>query len=457
MSAAKGQHELRDAEDVKRFIKDHDLTHVNVAVVDVDGVLRSKRLSRNKLISAFDAGLPFCDVLFGWDSNDQLYDNVKFTGWHTGFPDAPVRLIPETCRELPFEENGILLLAELLPPGDAVCPRATLRRVLARLEGLGFSANCGFEYEFFLFAETPVSVREKHFRGLQPIAPGYFGYSGLRSLTQSELYSDILALCERMGFPLESLHDESGPGALEAAISVDDALRAADHAALFKTALKVFAQRRGLMATFMSRWSTAWPGQSGHVHLSLIDSHGRAAFHDESENRHISTTMRQFIAGQQALLPELLAMVAPTINSYRRLTPGYWAPTNATWGIENRTCALRAIPGAPSSQRVEYRIAPADANPYLAAAAAIGSGLWGIEHELEPHAPVEGNAYELSPDVTLPETLWDAAQALKGSSAALSLFGDAFVDHFAGTREWEEREFRKHVTDWELERYFETI
>jgi len=173
----------------------------------------------------------------------------------------------------------------------------------------------------------------------------------------------------------------------------------------------------------------------------------------------MSDEMRWFIGGQQALLPELLAMVAPTVNSYTRLIPGFWAPTDATWGIENRTCALRAIPGSPQSQRVEYRIAAADINPYVALAAALGSGLWGIEHRIEPDAPIEGNAYALTypPERQLPRTLWDAAQRLKASAVARALYGDAFVDHYAATREWEEREFRKAITDWELARYFEII
>jgi glutamine synthetase len=169
--------------------------------------------------------------------------------------------------------------------------------------------------------------------------------------------------------------------------------------------------------------------------------------------------MRWFIGGQQALMPELLAMVASTVNSYTRLIPGFWAPTDATWGVENRTCALRAIPGFVGSQRVEYRIAAADINPHIALAAAIGSGLWGIEQRIEPDAPITGNAYAgpCPPARQLPRTLWDAAQRLKSSKPARDLFGDAFVDHYAATREWEEREFRKAITDWELARYFEII
>jgi glutamine synthetase len=446
-----------NAKEALQLVDERGLTHVNVGLFDIDGLLRSKRISKNKFASVLEKGLMFCDVIYGWDMHDQIYDNVTFTGWHTGFPDCPVRILPDG-RELPFEDGGLFFLGELDGPGAAIDPRATVGRILERAAGLGFSAIGGFEYEFFLFDETPESIREKNYHDLTPLAPGFFGYSGLRSIAFSELYTELLALCEEMEMPLEGLHEESGAGVLEAALTVDDALRAADNAALFKAAVKVFAQRRGLMATFMARWSPDWPGQSGHIHLSLKDGDGTPAFHDESADQAISKTMRHFIAGQQALMPELLAMVCPTVNSFRRLIPGFWAPTSATWGIENRTCALRAIPGSPGAQRVEYRVAPADANPYLALAAALGSGLWGIEHELEPDDPIAGNAYDL-PDGerALPRTLWDAAQLLKGSEAARSLFGDEFVDHFASTREWEEREFRKHISDWELARYFEAI
>ena len=213
------------------------------------------------------------------------------------------------------------------------------------------------------------------------------------------------------------------------------------------------------MATFMAKWSRDWPGQSGHLHLSLKDQAGKPVFHDAAAPHGISQTMRHFIGGQQALMPELLAMVASTINSYTRLIPGFWAPTVAAWGIENRTTALRAIPGGPQSQRVEYRVAAADINPYLALAAAIGSGLWGIEHAIEPDAPVVGNAYDkkFAEKRQLPRSLGDAATRLARSKPARALFGHEFVEHYAATREWEEREHRKAITDWQLARYFEII
>ena len=451
--------DVRTIQDVTRIVEARDLRHVKVGVFDVDGVMRGKYMSRDKFVSAAVNGFGFCNVVLGWDSNDQLYDNVKFTGWHTGYPDASVRIIPETCRELPFEDDGLLFIGEFMQPADAICPRGTLRRVLDRARQMGLTARAGFEYEFFVFDETPDSVREKHYRNLQPMAPGCFGYSMIRNSVHADFYRSLLDLCERMRMPIEGLHEETGPGVIEAALSVDEGLAAADKAALFKTFIKVLAQRQGRMATFMAKWSPDWPGQSGHIHISLLDPNGTNAFYDAQSEHGMSRTMRHFIGGQQKLMPELCAMIAPTVNSYTRLIPGFWAPTDASYGVDNRTCALRVIPAGKKSQRVEFRVAAADANPYISLAAAIGAGLWGIENEIEPEAPVAGNAYEqrFPRRLSLPRSLGVSADRLSRSKPARELFGDAFVDHYAASREWEEREFHRAVTDWEMQRYFEII
>ncbi|NQX88659.1 MAG: glutamine synthetase [Halioglobus sp.] len=452
---------VSSTQDAREIVEQRQLHHVKVGVFDVDGVMRGKYMSRDKFFSALDKGFGFCDVVLGWDSNDQLYEKpgVEYTGWHTGYPDAPVRILPGTCRELPYEDGMLLFLAEFSGEAESICPRGLLRRVLTRYERLGLRAKAACEYEFFLFSETPESVRDKGYRNLQPATPGFFGYSMLRNSVHADWYHEVLSLCQEMDFPLEGLHAETGPGVLEAAISADDALRAADKAALFKTFLKVWAQRRGMLATFMARWSSDFPGQSGHIHLSLYDEQEEALFFDAQASHGMSAMQRHFLAGQQRLMPELLVMLAQTVNSYSRLVPGFWAPTGATWGIENRTTALRVIPGNAQSQRIECRLASADANPYIALAAVLGSGLYGIENKLEPSAQISGNAYEQQhpPEQALPSSLAEASAKLHSSIAARDLFGDTFVDHYARTREWEQREFDKHITDWELQRYFEII
>ncbi|MFC5069318.1 glutamine synthetase family protein [Flaviflagellibacter deserti] len=450
--------DVKTAADARAIVEERGLDHVKVGVVDADGIMRGKYMAKTKFFGALEKGFGFCDVVLGWDSNDQLYDNVTYTGWHTAYPDAAVRVIPESCRDVPLEGDMLFFLSEFADAAEEVCPRGTLRRVLDRAKKQGFDVTAAAEFEFFLFDETPHSVREKHYRGMTNITPGFFGYSMLRSSVHSDFYHDLLALGRDMDFPIEGLHTETGPGVLEAAIEYSGALEAADRAVMFKTFTKILAQQRGWMATFMAKWSPDWPGQSGHLHVSFTKD-GKPVFHDETKPHNMSDTMRWFVGGQQKLMPELLAMVACTVNSYTRLIPGFWAPTDATWGVENRTCALRVIPGSPKSQRVEYRVAAADINPYIALAAAIGSGLWGVENRIEPDAAIKGNSYAVqhAPERALPRSLMEAAGRLRASAAARDLFGDAFVDHYAATREWEEREFRRAITDWEMQRYFEII
>jgi glutamine synthetase len=451
---------VKTIDDAKAIVEERSLTHVKVGLFDNDGVMRGKYMSKAKFFSSLENGFAFCDVVLGWDSQDQVYDNVNYTGWHTGYPDAPVRVLPESCREIPFEDGMLLFIGEFESDAEALCPRGTLRKVVAKAEALGFDALAALEYEFFMFNETPKSIREKGYQNLEPITPGFFGYSMLRSSVHADIYHQILSMSEEMDFPIEGLHTESGPGVLEAAITVDGAINAADKGALFKTFMKVLAQRNDMMATFMAKWSPDYPGQSGHIHISLRHKDGSgSAFYDPSQQHNMSKTQRHFLAGQQRLMPEFLCMIAPTINSYSRMIPGFWAPTDATWGVENRTTALRVIPGSDKSQRIEYRLGAADANPYLALSAALAAGLYGVMKEWESEEQVKGNAYEQNhPEaLALPSTLWDAAQRLKASEAAREMFGDDFVDHFAASREWEEREFRKHISDWEMSRYFEII
>ncbi|MEZ4332764.1 MAG: glutamine synthetase family protein [Myxococcota bacterium] len=450
----------RTLAELDAWIEREGVRYFKLGLFDVDGVLRGKYVDRRKLRSAVEKGFGFCDVVLGWDLQDELYDGASVSGWHTGYRDAPVRLDLSTLRRVPWEEDTLLLVGQFAGDYAAVCPRSVLARTLDRAAELGFGVESAFEYEFFLFDETPESVREKGYRDLRPATPGMFGYSVLRSSVHAELHHSLIDAMNAFECPLEGLHTETGPGVLEAAIRHAPGIEAADRAALFKTFTKVAAQRAGKMATFMAKWSNAYPGQSGHLHLSLSDpGTGRNRFHAEGERFEMSETMRHFVAGQVRYLPELLAMVCSTVNAYRRLVPGLWAPTASNWGVENRTTAIRVIPAGAEGQRSEYRIAPADANPYLVLAAALASGLAGIEEGLELPDPIAGSAYDrpAPPELALPTSLAEAARRLADSALARRAFGDAFVDHYVTTREWEDRAFRRAVSSWDLERYFELI
>src|SRR5690606_35907142 len=200
--------DVKTIEDARRIVEERGLTHVKVGVFDIDGVMRGKYINRSKFFSALEHGSGFCDVVLGWDVKDQLYDNVQYTGWHTAYPDAPVRIVPHSCREIPFENGMLLFIAEFDQQAEAICPRGTLLRVGRRCKAVGFDRLAAPGDEFFLFDGTPPSVRAKGFRNLTRLSPDWFGYSTLRNSVHAELYHEILELCEDMDFPLETLHSE---------------------------------------------------------------------------------------------------------------------------------------------------------------------------------------------------------------------------------------------------------
>jgi glutamine synthetase len=435
---------------------------IKVAVTDIDGVLRGKYLQKQKFLSAAESGFGFCNVVFGWDSGDVCYDNSRYTGWHTGYPDAKVRIDLDTQRRVPWDGDIPFFLGDFVDAQDrplGVCPRQLLKRVLERARKAGLSAKCGAEFEWFNFKETPQTLAAKGYVDPQPLTPGMFGYSVLRSSLNQPYFVALLDQLRAFGVPLEGLHTETGPGVFEAAISYTDALEAADRAVLFKTAVKEIAYRHGILASFMAKWNTSLPGSGGHLHLSLWNDAGtKNVFDDPKDAARMSGPFKSFLAGQLLCLPEILPFFAPTVNSYKRLVDGFWSPTKSTWGVDNRTTAFRVIPGGPKSTRLEVRIGGADLNPYLAIAAAVASGLLGIERRLPlKDPPIAGSAYQDTTVPRLPRTLDEATDRLEASSLARELFGEDFVDHFVRSRRWEWAQFRDAVTSWELKRYFEII
>ena len=370
-------------------IRKSGATKVKVACSDIDGILRGKYLHKDKFEGAADSGFGFCDVVFGWDSGDNVYDNTQVTGWQHGFPDALARLDLGTHRNVPWDGGVDFFLGEFINADGspyAVCPRQTLKRVLKRAEKLGFQVMTGMEYEWFNFRETPQSWAAKKGVGPETITPGMFGYSLLRVNQNREFFNALMDEMLAFNVPIEGLHTETGPGVYEAAIAFSEALEQADRAILFKTGAKEIGSRFGIMPSFMAKWSAQYPGCSGHVHQSLSD--GKAnLFYDAKKSRKMSQLFESYLAGQVACLMEFAPMFWPTINSYKRLVDGFWAPVKPTWGIDNRTASFRVIAGSPKATRLETRCPGADVNPYLAMAAVIAAGLYGVEKGLKLTAP----------------------------------------------------------------------
>ena len=448
--------------DIINYVKKHPSGKVKIAYADIDGILRGKYISTAKFLSGIEKGTSFCDVIMGWDSADVLYDKSTITGWHTGYPDSPASIDLNSFRKIPWENDLPFFLGELNDNKGGpspVCPRQVLKQVLNQASSMGFTPMFAQEFEWFNFEETPQSANEKGFKDLTPLTPGMFGYSVLRSTLKNPFFSDLFDLLTKFDIPIEGLHTETGPGTYEAAIAHSGILEAGDRAVLFKTAVKEIAYKHGIMATFMAKINENLPGCGGHVHQSLWDKAAKKnMFFDGKDKDNLSDTAKSYIAGQLHCMPYLLPMFAPTINSYKRLVEGAWAPTTLTWGIDNRTTALRILNGSHNACRIETRVIGSDVNPYLAMAACLAAGLYGIRKKMKLKQPATvGNGYRDYSNGSLPHTLIDATMQMKTSPIAEELFGKAFVDHFVQSRDWEWRQHLKAVTDWEYKRYFEII
>ena len=447
--------------EISHFIKTtQEHKSIKFAVVDIDGVLRGKLISKKKFLKALEDGVGFCNVIFGWDINDAVYDNSGVSGWHTGYPDSFASFDPSTLRNIPWENGKPFLLADFSNSEDLrnVCPRSLLKTVQNQAKDLGYHPTFSAEFEWFNFLETPHSLQEKEYGNPAPLTPGMFGYSILRASQNSEYINDLFESLTEFDIPLESLHTETGDGVYEAAILYAEVLEAADRATLFKTGVKEIASQYGLTASFMAKWADKLPGCSAHIHQSLWDQDGRNLFYAEDGTDNISELFRHYIAGVLHCIPCIMPMYAPTINSYKRYVEGSWAPTSPGWGVENRTTALRVIPHSKNSMRLENRIPGADINPYLAMAATLASGLYGIKNKLALEMPAtKGNQYQKEDIQRLPQDLKTAVAAMKASDIPALLFGEEFVDHFIRTREWEYNQYDPNQSNWEMKRYFEIV
>ena len=436
--------------------------HPAVAAIQKSGA--RKYLHRDKFLGAAEpypgGGFGFCDVVLGWDMMDVTYDNTTATGWQHGFPDALARLDLNTARHVPWDDKVPFFLGEFVYADGtphAQCPRQALKRVLKRAEKMGFKVMTGMEFEWFNFLETPHSWAAKKGVGAQQLTPGMFGYSLLRMNEHRDFFNALMDDMLAFGVPIEGLHTETGPGVYEAAIGFSEALEQADRALLFKTGAKEIGARFGIMPSFMAKPNQSLPGCSGHIHQSLSDGKTNLFF-DAKNPRKMSKLFESYLAGQVACMMDFAPMIWPTINSYKRLVDGFWAPVKPTWGVDNRTASFRVIAGSPKATRLETRCPGADVNPYLAMAAVIAAGLDGVEKGLKlTTPPITGTNVGAENIPRAPRTLIETTRVFQKSDIARDWLGDGFVDHFAATRDWEWRQWLDAVTDWEMKRYFEII
>jgi glutamine synthetase len=419
-----------------------------VGIPDVNGSIRGKALRPAAFESALRHGTVMTDLLLALDPTDTpISDYTKF-GIRSGAGDLLVRPDPSTLHDLTWRPGWKICLATPSWPDGSGCEVATrevLRRVLDGLASLGYEAIAAVEYELRIWDADS-----------KPLSTG-LSYS-LSELGGFEVFMRALVpALEALGVELSAVHTEAGPGLLELNLGARPALRAADDAALTKMAVKDLAATMGLRASFLAKTTPGEEGSSGHVHLSCW-SDGANAFSSDPKNQ-APDVLRSAIAGVLEHLPAASLLLNPTINSYKRLVPGWFAPVNASWGVENRSCAVRAIvrQDHPELCRLECRRPGADANPYLAVAAVAASAADGIKRKLSPPAPITGDAYSRSDLVELPGSLESALRAFESDHVLRAALDERFSDYFAVSRAWEIKAFRETVTDWERDRYMRTV
>ena len=425
----------------------------HVAIPDLDASLRERRLAIDDLEAVFGPAGTFVNVLHKWDSADLVTGEPPFVGEH-------VDLDWTSVRDWPFERDAFLIFADYGGPSASLSPREVLKAQVERAAKAGFGVRAALEFEFHVLKETAESLRAKGYESLELFAVDNRCWSS----QSAAVYGDYVASLEEVilgaGIGLFGLGLELGPGCFEATLRAAHPLKAADDAVLFKTLTRAHARRMGMTASFMAQLGADYPGLSGHVHLSLADSEsGAPLFGDETDSEGMGAVMRSATAGIVELAPELLALVAHTVNAYRRLAPGNWAPKTATWAVQNYAAAVRAVPVPRDLARVEFRLPAADTNPYLAVATALGAALHGIEHGTALPPPLARGGPDETPEGVpqLPRTLAEAVERLDGSRAARAIFGNTFIDHFVATRLHEDARLRRHVSAGERERYIEVV
>lgn len=448
-------------DEVLKLLDKRSATHVQIGFTDHTGQIRGKYISKSKFIEALETGIAMTRNFAAVDFNDVIYPVEGLIVNGGGFGDSIARIVPESCREVPWEapQRNLFFLIEHTGEGVDYDPRVLCRRILEKAHKMGFKPYLSCELEFRLFNETARTLYEKDFRGLELATPSSNYLSVMRQTAWSEFFGELVDNMEHMGIPIECVHWELAPGFAELVMGYAEGMRAADNAVIYKTFAKAAALKRDFVMSFMARLNDSSDGSSCHVHTSLRGIDDSYVFFDDSKPNKVSDLMLHFIGGMQQKLPEVTLMLAPNVNSYKRFVPGIFAPVASSWGIDNRTTSMRAITGTAKSQRVENRVPGADVNPYLAIAALFAAGLWGIENEVEPTDEVTCNINDVIDTIPekllLPTHLGQAIDKFRSSEFAKEQFGTEFVRIFADNKAAHLSEFQHAITDWEIRRFLE--
>ncbi|WP_165069883.1 glutamine synthetase family protein [Marisediminicola senii] len=447
---------MLSTDELNALIDRGEIDTVIVAFTDMQGRLIGKRVAARFFKDEISAhGAECCNYLLAVDVEMNTVDGYRISSWEKGYGDMAMIPDLDTLRLVPWIPGTAMVIADLTWLDEAPVrpsPREILKAQLARLAERGLDAFVGTELEFIVFDDSYRDAWKKKYTGLTASSDYNIDYAILASTRMEPLLRDIRVGMEGAGLYCEGVKGECNLGQQEIAFKYDQALVTCDNHSIYKNGAKEIADKHGKSLTFMAKFNER-EGNSCHIHISLRGTDGSAVLSDPDAEHGMSAMFRHFMAGQLKTMRELTLFFAPNINSYKRYVEGSFAPTAVAWGLDNRTCSLRVV-GHGLGMRVENRVPGGDVNQYLAVAALIAGGLYGIEHELELEPMLEGSAYG-SAAPTVPTTLREAAALFGESAIAREAFGDDVVEHYLNNARIEVAAYDAAVTDWERVRGFE--
>jgi len=435
-----------------------EIDTVLVCFVDMQGRLMGKRFHAVNFVEVSFQETHCCNYLLATDLEMATPSGYASTSWQSGYGDYVMAPDLSTIRPVPWLEGTALVLCDVLDHHThepvSHSPRAILKKQIKRLEALGLEAKMATELEFFLFAKSLDDIRKDGFRNLEPISGYNEDYHIFQTTKEEGIMRPIRNHLFAAGLPIENTKGEAEAGQEELNIRYSPALDCADYHSIAKHAIKEIAWQHGHAATFLPKWDKDRVGSSSHVHQSLWKD-GEAAFFDKSRPHGMSELMGHYMAGLIKYAPDYTYFLAPYVNSYKRFAKGTFAPTKTVWSVDNRTAGFRLCGENTKGVRVECRIGGSDLNPYLAQAAMLAAGIKGIEDALDLTPATTGDVYEDAKAADIPQTLRAAMETLRNSDFLRAALGVDVVDHYTRAAEWEQEEFDRVVTDWEIARGFE--
>lgn len=447
-------------DELKKDVAEGRIDTVLACQVDMQGRLMGKRFQAEYFVESAYEETHSCNYLLATDMEMETVSGYKATSWEKGYGDYTMKPDLSTLRRVPWLEGTALVLCDVQDHHTHAdvphSPRAILKKQVARLEAMGLKAFMATELEFFLFDQTYDDARASGYRDLQ-LASGYNeDYHIFQTTKEEDVMRAIRKGLQGAGIPVENSKGEASAGQEEINVRYADALTMADRHVIIKNACKEIAWTRGKAITFLAKWHYNAAGSSSHIHQSLWSADGKTPlFFDPKDKYGMSETMKHYMAGLLAHASEITYFLAPYINSYKRFMAGTFAPTKAIWSKDNRTAGYRLCGEGTKGIRVECRVGGSDLNPYLAMAALIAAGIDGIEKKMALEPAFTGDAYGAQDVREIPRTLRAATEALTGSAMLRSALGDDVVDHYVRAAEWEQEEYDRKITDWEVARGFE--